>query len=84
MFLFQFDYSARGATYDFLRKVMALPFLPAAQIQTAFNALKKKVTTPKLLAFMEYVEKNWILHRTFKPENWSVFRMSIRTNNGGY
>ena len=63
---------------------MALPFLPAEQIPAAFYALKGEVSTPKLTAFMMYVEKTWILHRTFSPEQWTVYMMSVRTNNGAY
>ena len=60
---------------------MALPFLPAEQIPSAFEALKAEVTTPKVTRFMEYVEANWINSTTFTPESWSVFKMSVRCNN---
>ena len=63
---------------------MALPFLPAEQIPTAFYALKGEVSTPKLTKFMEYVERTWITHTTFRPEHWSVFMMSVRKNNGRF
>ena len=70
--------------YNFLRKVMALPFLPEEQIPVAFLALKEEVTTERLHNFMAYVEKTWISHSTFSPDTWSVYMMSIRTNNGVY
>ena len=63
---------------------MALPFLPAEQIPSAFYALNREVTTPKMENFMEYVEHTWIKHSTFTPDSWSVFMMAIRTNNGVY
>ena len=68
---FQHDYQHKGPVYRFLRKVMALPFLPWEQIETAFEALNDQVTTPKIARFMKYVKKTW-----------SVYKMSVRTNNG--
>ena len=79
---FQHDYQHKGPVYRFLRKVMALPFLPWEQIETAFEALNDQVTTPKMTRFMKYVKKTWITHKTFTPKTWSVYKMSVRTNNG--
>ena len=83
MFFFkkQNDYLEHGDTYKFLKKVMALPFLPAEPIQSAFESLKASVSTPKLTQFMTYVEETWIVNHTFVPEKWTVYKMSVRTNN---
>ena len=81
--MFQTEYTKYGTTYNFLRKVMALPYLPHEQIPAAFDALRGQLREdqPKLQAFMAYVERQWIKHTTFTPSSWSVFKMSIRSNN---
>ena len=63
------EYSAREDKYRFLRKVMALPFLPAEHIKTAFEALEDTSTDSghhKLLEFMSYVRTNWIESSTWR------------------
>ena len=83
MFLFQNEYTKYGATFRYLKKVMSLPYLPHEQIKPAFITLKNKLKPHqrKLGAFMEYVENQWIEHRVFQPKAWTVYKMSIRSNN---
>ncbi len=82
-FLLQKEYTRYGATYTYIKKVMSLPYLPHEQIVPAFETLKKKLKPeqPKLQTFMNYVEQQWIVHRVFKPKSWTVYMMSIRSNN---
>ena len=68
---FQHDYQHKGPVYRFLRKVMALPFLPWEQIETAFEALNDQVTTPKIARFMKYVKKPG-LHTRLSPQKPGV------------
>ena len=68
-------------TYSFIRKMMALPFLPEAEIQPVFQRLQREATEP-LLQFTEYVSSTWIHGTTWSPADWTVFRHAIRTNNG--
>ena len=66
---FQHDYQHKGPVYRFLRKVMALPFLPWEQIETAFEALNDQVTTPKIARFMKYVQKKLDYTQDLHSEN---------------
>ena len=68
-------------TYDYVRKMMALPFLPGEKIERRFNHLQRRTTTKALKSFCQYVNDNWIISRTFSPATWSVYMESVRTNN---
>ena len=77
----QADYNNDRGTYAFIRKVMALPFLPAEQIPAMYTRLQAMASTQKLQQLMQYVGRNWITSSTWPPSSWSVFMKSIRTNN---
>ena len=72
-------------THVFIKKILALPILPARQIEPIFCSLTKdrewKETTPQLLELIKYVNGTWIVHNTWNPDAWSVYGHSIRTNN---
>ena len=78
--IFQVAYNEKGTTYNYVRKLMALPFLPEGQIIPVFDTLKEQATT-HMQPLVQYVEDTWILSTVFKPSNWCVFMQSIRTNN---
>lgn len=77
----QSDYTNDRGTYAFIRKVMALPFLPADEISEKYAHLEGIPETPKLQDFMQYVGRNLITRQTWPPSSWSVFTKSIRVNN---
>ena len=77
----QSDYTNDRGTYAFIRKVMALPFLPADEIPEKYAHLEGIPETPKLQDFMQYVGRNLITRQTWPPSSWRVFIKSIRTNN---
>jgi hypothetical protein len=79
--IFQVDYCQRDSVFKFVRKLLALPFLPEEQIPTTFYALKEAVTTPKLLQLTDYIERAWITNETWNRSTWTVYRMAVRTNN---
>ena len=35
----------------------------------------------KFADLLQYFQNTWIEHPTWKPENWSIFGLTIRTNN---
>ena len=76
----QSAYHNDRGTYNFIRKMMALPFLPEAEIQPMFQILQRETTEP-LLQFTEYVSSTWIHGTTWSPADWTVFKHAIRTNN---
>ena len=68
-------------TYTFIRKTMALPFLPVTEIPEMHAHLETTASTQKLQQFTEYVRSTWITSNTWPPSSWSVFMKAIRTNN---
>ena len=51
----QVEYSQKGSTHRFIRKVLALPFFPAEQITETFNTLKDAVDTETITKLMDYI-----------------------------
>ena len=74
-------YSKRGPEYRYIRSLMALPFLPSADIQPAFDRLAVRATSEELQQLVAYMDTNWIGSAVWQPRNWSIFQTNIRTNN---
>ncbi|XP_067024035.1 uncharacterized protein [Acropora muricata] len=77
----QYQYNHDRGTYLYLRKFMALPFLPEDNIQPMFEQLRPEATTDPLKQFVNYVSETWISSNTWPPSSWSVYMMAIRSNN---
>ena len=76
----QGDYGHDNYAKKYVKRLMALPFLPAEGIRNAFNKLEKLSTT-KLSSLIEYMRRTWIEQELWNPNTWSVFNQAIRTNN---
>ena len=74
-------YSRDDGTYRYIKKLMALPFLPAPEIDPAFQRLRLQATTDALEELVQYISDTWISSTVFPPKDWSVFGQAIRTNN---
>ena len=76
-------YSQRGAEYRYIRshKIMALPFLPLADIPSAFDQLAPRSSSAELKQRVRYIDTTWISNPIWTPRNWSIYKTSIRTNN---
>ena len=77
----QTAYMKDWATNGYIRRLMALPFLPHETIAPTFESLKQEATTEPLQQFVSYIEENWIRSTVWPPKCFSVFMQSIRTNN---
>lgn len=64
-----------------MRKLLALPYLPAEEIPAAFHWLETKAVTETLQAFTQYINNTWISSTMWHPSSWSLFQQSVRTNN---
>jgi hypothetical protein len=74
---------SKGDKYEYLRKLLALPYLPPEHIRAAFELLRvqaEEVGGP-IWRVVEYINKTWINGSIWRPEHWSVFRETVRTNN---
>ena len=74
------EYRVKGSTHRYIRKLLALPFIPAEQITETFEILKE-VATEHLQPLTDYIDRTWINSNIWGPENWCVFGQSVRTNN---
>ena len=74
-------YSSDDATHRYIRNLLALPFIPAAEIKRVFDHLKSQATTVPLQSLTDYIGQQWVESSTFPPEEWSVYGEAIRTNN---
>ncbi|XP_031551055.1 uncharacterized protein LOC116288408 [Actinia tenebrosa] len=75
-------YKKDDGTYKFVRRLMALPFLPSSEITRIFIRLLPEATTEGLQALTGYIRDNWIESTVFPPENWSTYGQVVSTNNG--
>ena len=74
-------YTNDKATNSYVRRLMALPFLPHETILAMFEKLAAEATTPVLQQLVMYIRSTWIESEVWSPCSWSVFMFSIRTNN---
>ena len=77
----QRPYCEDDAVYKYIRKLMALPFLPHRQINSMFVRLQAEAQTEPLQDLVAYIRRQWIESAVFLPKNWSVYQQAIRTNN---
>lgn len=74
-------YSKRGPEYRYTRSLMGLPFLPSADIRPAFDQLATRATSPELTQLVNYIDNTWLSSTVWLPRNWSIYQLTIRTNN---
>ena len=77
----QSAYQNDEGTYNYTRKLMALPFLPEHEIPPMFENLSQQVQDPALCNLVTYIKDRWIESQIFPPTNWSIYKQAIRTNN---
>ena len=56
----QTAYMRERATNGYIRRLMALPFVPHEAISATFDSLKPEARTEPLQQFVSYIEENWI------------------------
>jgi hypothetical protein len=64
-----------------VRKIIALPLLPAEHIVPAFEKIAAGMTESRLVELSEYVRDTWLENKVWSVGNVCVFRQTIRTNN---
>ena len=73
-------YDKDDGTHRFIRSLMALPFLPAQEIEAQFDCIHQNCPPGPLEDLVNYVETTWI-NGTYPLEYWSIYGQPIRTNN---
>ncbi|KAH3851580.1 uncharacterized protein LOC127872337 [Dreissena polymorpha] len=71
----------KASIHTYARNMMALQFLPAANIEPAFQLLALRANSEQLSRFVHYIEEQWINHAIFDIDSLSVYGVSVRTNN---
>ncbi|XP_041353119.1 uncharacterized protein LOC121371359 [Gigantopelta aegis] len=74
-------YRENDFVFKFIRRLMALPFMPASHIRPIFRQLKQKAPDGKLSDLCVYMERQWMANSIFKVASWSVFNQTTRKNN---
>ena len=74
-------YTKDYSVHRYIRKLMALPFLPFHEIRPMFVRLGVQAQTQPLCDLVAYIKRQWIENNIFTPKEWSVYQQSIRTNN---
>ena len=78
----QVAYRQDCGTHRFIRKLLALPYLPCEDVTTAFDELiSSTALTPNLITLVAYIRNQWITSTIFPPPSWSVYKGNVRTNN---
>ncbi|XP_053400515.1 uncharacterized protein LOC123558320 [Mercenaria mercenaria] len=74
-------YMERGSVHNYIRSLLALPFLPAQHIEPAFVELASRANSPATKELCSYINDQWMNHLVFDIPSWSVFGLTVRTNN---
>ncbi|KAH3738046.1 hypothetical protein DPMN_044651 [Dreissena polymorpha] len=74
-------YERREAFHALMRKLMSIPFLPGTHIPRAFSRLAERATTMETGAVFDYIKSTWLEIAVWVPEEWSVYRQTVRMNN---
>lgn len=77
---FKVPYQTSGAIHEYIRQLLALPFLPAEHIPAMFGTLAGNATPP-LQPLVDYIRTTWIENPTWPVTSWSIFGLVVRTNN---
>lgn len=76
------SYNQKKCVHIFVRKLLALPYLPALadHIRLAFNNISQ-TTSIRLQLLINYLTNTWLNNPTWSVQQWSVFLQTVRTNN---
>ena len=67
------------SVYKYIRKLMALPFLPYPEIQPMFDLLEEQAQTDQLGRLVQYIRRQLIESEVFNPRNWCVYKEPVQT-----
>lgn len=74
------EYKKRRGAHKFIRKLLCLPFLPAEHIAPVFDDMED-IAPDRYTGLMRYIRRTWLTNPLWPVECWSVYGMSVRTNN---
>ena len=76
-------YSKRDSVYNYIRQLLALPFLPPNDVQPTFHNLEQRANSEPLRCLITYIDRQWMNHAIFDKHarSWSIFGSMARTNN---
>ncbi|KAJ8305953.1 hypothetical protein KUTeg_016498, partial [Tegillarca granosa] len=77
----QVAYNKRDDIHKLIRKLFSLPLLPAEHIPDAFEELFSGSHPTQIVELLNYIHDNWMTSSVWTVSLWSVFNMSVRTNN---
>ena len=75
----QTAYNTDVATNSYIRRLLALPYIPHQHISTCFQELKGRANSPQLQTLCEYIQSTWIDSTVWSPFTWYVY-INVITN----
>jgi len=76
----QAKYSNDDATYQFCRKLLALPYIPADAINDVFADLESGASSTPMRQLTDYMRATWIDSSTWPSATWSVYGLETDRN----
>ena len=73
-------YDKIDGTHRFIRSLMALPFLPAQEIEAQLDRIHQNCPPGPIEDLVNYLETTWI-NGTYPLECWGIYGQSIWTSN---
>jgi hypothetical protein len=80
---FQKEYfKKKGETYQAIKRVLALPFVPVSDVRDLFARIVLEAPkNDRLDEFLRYVKRTWFDSTVYTLDSWSCHRRLTRTNN---
>ena len=76
----QTAYNTDVATNSYIRRLLALPYIPHQHISTCFQELKGRANSPQLQTLCDYIQSTWIDSTVWPPSTWYVY-INVIINN---
>jgi hypothetical protein len=77
----QTAYNSKNSLFRHVRKLLALPFLPAEHIPEAFASITGKFDDVRVRQLESYIEATWMKSSLWKVQDWCIYMQPVRTNN---
>ncbi len=73
-----------GPIRNTLRQLLQLPYLPAADVEDAFDTLEEKageLSDVRVMDVFDYVRSTWMSSNMWPIDTWCQYYRAVRTNN---
>ena len=79
------DYKRDGDVRELIKKLFAIPLLPARRMGRAFERIKTGAEEagagPNVMSLLNYVNQTWFNHPVWRPVDFCAYQRVVRTKN---